>query len=125
MFNRRRRASLYHNDDFVLDDGSDEHKNTEMYYPLFMVKDFNSDGFTVSGEFMTNADVPTLATEGLIKNPTNPFTGKEINTDEKSAHDQLVILSDKWDVNENNGNTFMPSSWASVSENLRNKENGT
>ena len=116
-------SALYHNDDFLLDDGSDEHKNAEYYYPLFMVKDFNSKGFITSEQFMTNADVATIATKDIIDNPTNPFTGKAINSDEKTAHEQFVILSGKWDVNENNGNTYMPSKWASVSENLRDKEN--
>jgi hypothetical protein len=93
------------------------------YYPLLMVKDFNSKEYTVSDEFMTNADVPTLATDGVINNPTNPFTGKAINSDEKTAHDQYIITSDLWDVNENNGNTFLPSTWISVKDNIWNKEN--
>ncbi len=97
-------------------------KNGEFYYPLFLVKDFGSTEFTISEEFMTNADVPTLATEGLIENPTNPFTGKEINNSEKTAHDQYVIVSYDWDVATNNGNTFLPAEWASVKENLWDKD---
>ena len=100
-----------------------EHENMAAYYPLLMVKDFNSREFTTSYDFMTNADVPTLATNGIIENPINPFTGKEINSDEKTAHDQYIICSSIWDVNKNDGNTFLPSEWASVKDDLWNKNN--
>ena len=89
-----------------------------------MVKDFNSEGFTVSDEFMTNADVPTLATQDIISNPVNPFTGKPINSDEKYAHDQLIIVSTDWRLdNYTDSNTFLPSRWASVSKDLRDQKN--
>jgi len=55
-----------------------------------MVKDFNSQGFTVSDEFMSNADTPTIAMDGLINNPINPYTGNPINSDSKK--DGLYIL---------------------------------
>ena len=89
------------------------------YYPLFMVKDFNSNGaFTTSTEFMTNADVPTIATNGTIENPINPFTGKLITNDEKYAHDQMIMLSHEWNPAKNNGNTFKAGRWASISSNI-------
>lgn len=93
------------------------------YYPLLLVKDFNSTGFTVSDEFMTNADVPTLATTGIIDHPINPFTGKEINNSEKTAHDQFISRSYAWQTSVNNGNTFLASSWASVSSDIWDKSN--
>ena len=91
------------------------------YFPLLMVKDFGATEFTVSDEFMTNADVPTLASQGLIENPVNPFTGKAINMNEKTAHDQFIILSDFYNVAKNNGNAFYPSKWARVKDNLWDK----
>ncbi len=97
------------------EESDDIHFMGEYYMPMFMVKDFNATGFTVNDEFMTNADVPTIATEGVIENPQNPFTGKPINNDEKYAHDQFMIVSVEWDVEENNGNTFFADGWASVS----------
>ena len=84
------------------------------YFPLLMVKDFNATGFTTNNDFMTNADVPTLATQGLITNPINPFTGNAISSSEKTAHDQYIIVSDAWDVNKYHGKTFTPSNWISV-----------
>ncbi len=108
---------------FATDD--DYRKDIEFYYPTLLVKDFNSKEFTTSTEFMTNADVPTLAMKDLIENPINPFTGKAINSSEKTAHDQIVILSELWDIKVNNGNTFKASKWASVKDNLWDKNNWT
>lgn len=100
-------------------------KNVELYYPLLMVKDFNSKGFVTSDTFMTNADVPTLAMKDLIQDPKNPFTGNAINNDEKTAHDQFIVTSTDWDVSYNNGNTFLPSTWASVKDNIWDEDNWT
>ena len=116
---------IYQLDELLLDSGNGASHDMESYFPLLMVKDFGSQGFTISDEFMTNADVPTLATAGLIENPTNPFTGKFISSDEKTAHEQYVILSREWDVEVNNGNTFLPSQWASVKDDLWNADNWT
>lgn len=107
----------------ALINGKDKGKNVEFYYPLLMVKDFGSSEFSVSDEFMTNADVPTLATNGIIEKPVNPFTGKVINSDEKTAHDQFIIISDTFSTSKNNGNTFLPARWASVKDDLWKKEN--
>jgi hypothetical protein len=90
----------------------------EIYYPLLMVKDFNSEGFTTSYEFMTNADVPTLATKDLIDKPVNPFTGKEINNTEKTAHDQFIMTSRDWSVDSNNGNIYSATTWAVVTKDI-------
>ena len=105
--------------------GADALMDVEFYYPLLMVKDFGSKGFTTSDEFMTNADVPTLATGGVINAPVNPFTGKPINNDEKYAHDQFVIVSRDWNVNSNNGYTYKSAWWASVKDNMWERENWT
>lgn len=105
--------SVGHIQELVLDPAV-QAMDLECYLPLLMVKDFDSHGFTTSEEFMTIADVPTLAMEGVIENPVNPFTGKVINNDEKYAHDQFVSLSRGWSVKHNNGNVFYPSLWASV-----------
>jgi len=80
------------------------------FSPLLMVKDFDAEGFTISDEFMTNADVPTLAVEDVIENPTNPFTGNLID-DSKKDEDQYIIVSMDWDITINNGNQFLPAQW--------------
>lgn len=106
-------------DELILDDGM----CMSWFYPLLMVKDFGSTEFKTSDDFMTNGDVPTLATDGIIKNPVNPFTGKIINSDEKKVHDQYIISSSEWNTNENNGNTFLPANWYSVHDNIWDKNN--
>ena len=116
---------LYSDKELVLDIGADDPFDIGLYYPFLLVKDFNTTEFTISDEFMTNADVPTLATKGIIDRPINPFTGKEINNSEKTAHDQFISRSNSYDVMINNGNTFLPSSWASVKGDLRDKNNWT
>ena len=90
-----------------------------------MVKDFNSKDFTTSNEFMTNADVPSLAVRDLIESPVNPYTGKIISSEEKYLHPQFVTSSNKWDANENNGTTFDTSDghWYSVHDDIFKEEN--
>ncbi len=51
--------------------------------PLLLVKDFDAHGFNVSDDFMTNADVPCLAVEGIIQDPVNPFTGNPLTMEPK------------------------------------------
>ncbi len=107
-------------------DPSNPSQNIEAYLPMLLVKDFGADGFTTSDAFMTTADAPVLALDGLVDSPVNPFTGNEISSDYKAENDQFyVILSDLWDVNENGGYLFLPSPWASVSGDVTNKENWT
>lgn len=98
----------------------DKQMNIQNVNPLFMVKDFDAHGFTTSNEFMTNADVPTMALAGIVDNPVNPSTGVAINSDEKTAHDQLITGSLHWYVGNNRSNTFDTSdaSWYSVHDNI-------
>ena len=67
---------------------------------------------------MTSADVPSLAIDDIILNPVNPFTGKPISMEEKTAHDQFVIISKDWTVDTNNGNAFNAAGWAAVTNNI-------
>lgn len=116
----RAQDELYFGDEdedyYFLNDG-------ESYFPLLMVKDFGATEFTTSDEFMTNADVPTLAMDDLIENPVNPFTGKAIDSSEKTAHDQMIIMSNIYNVAENGGNAFLPAGWISVKDNIWDKNN--
>ena len=117
--------SLFHFDELKYQNSDERFKNLEWYYPLLMVKDFGSKTFTESDEFMTNGDTITLATKDVIKNPINPFTGNEINNNEKTAHDQFVIISEHWDTSKNNGKQYKPARWASVKDNMWNQDNWT
>lgn len=106
-------------------DGRSRSVNVESYYPLLMVKDFNAQTFSTSSEFMTNADVPTMAVEGLIEDPVNPFTGNALTNEAKYSHEQFVILSEVWQTDKNNGTTFLPSAWVSVKDDIWKAENWT
>ena len=80
--------------------------SVEMYQPVLMVKDFDADeSIVIDDTFMTNADVPTLATQDIIENPVNPFTGKKITSDPKYTEVLHVYESD-WHVEANNGTMF-------------------
>ncbi len=91
------------------------------YYPLLMVKDFGSHGFTVSDEFMTNADTAFLSVKDVIGDPVNPFTGRLITNTEKTAHPQCISLSTDWSVVSNSGRTLNASQWLLVTDSLRNR----
>lgn len=110
--------------DLILEENGANTNDMECFTPLLMVKDFNSaNGFNISDEFMTDADVPTIAFDGTVKNPINPYTNKAINNTEKYAHKQYIISSDDWIVNLNNGNQFMPADWYSIHDSIWNKDN--
>ena len=74
-----------------------------IYDPLFLVKDFGSQELTTDTTFMTNADTPTIAFSGLIKDPVNPFTGKKINSDAKNVPVHHLAGTRTWNVDDYNG----------------------
>ena len=78
---------------------------TMAYEPLLMVKDFGAVGFTTDHSFMTNGDTPVLATQDLIRDPVNPFTGNPITSDPKYAGELHLIETD-WHIEQNNGYAF-------------------
>lgn len=111
-------------DDLIHPDGLD----IESLNPLLMVKDFDSDGpWAVSGDFMTNADVPTLAMRDVIEHPVNPFTGSEVSDRLKQTEPMIVTDSDNWRLDVNNGTTFNLSGghWWSVHDSIFDMDNWT
>ncbi|MCQ2512478.1 MAG: YidC/Oxa1 family membrane protein insertase [Lachnospiraceae bacterium] len=110
--------SLYQIDELWMSAGRDV-----MYCnPLLLVKDFNASGDVMTDRsFMTNADVPTFAVEGLIPNAKNPFTGNVINSEaKKNEKDQIMTTSDEFYIGINNGNVFITSDgqWWGVHDNI-------
>lgn len=105
---------LFHSDELVLENGED----MLTFCPILMVKDFGTKEFKTSDEFMTISDVPTLATNGVIDNPVNPYTGKIIDQTPKYTDDQYVLMSYDWVVSENNGTVFNPGTWFTVSDDI-------
>lgn len=82
-------------DDMMFDKG-DSMIDLERMTPLLMVKDFGDGRFSTSYDFMTNADVPTIAMNGLIEDPVNPNTGKQISDAQKHEREQYVYDDDDW-----------------------------
>lgn len=101
--------------------GDSPYQDAMYFNPLLMVKDFGSTEFTVDNTFMTNADVPTIATNAVIENPVNPFTGNPINSDAKAGEQHILLTV--WDTAVNNGNTFMDGQWFGVHSNVQDKNN--
>lgn len=91
--------------------------------PVLMVKDYNCTGFTTSDDFMTNADVPTIAVGGLIDNPVNPYTNKAISNAAKSDGPAQILISPDWRITVNNGTQFLPGNWYSVYGNIFERSN--
>lgn len=83
------------------------------YNPLLLVKDFGSTEFTVDDRFMTNADVPYLAAEGIVEELVNPMTGKPLDPSVKERP-QHISLSTEYNIAINNGTTFLPGAWLEV-----------
>ena len=79
--------------------------DVQQFNPALLVKDFNSTGFTVSDEFMTNADTPSLALEGIVDDPVNPFTGNPIGMSAK-AGEQYVYFSGMGSLLKNSDTQF-------------------
>ena len=84
--------------------------SAENFNCMFLVKDFGSSGFRTDYTFMTNADVPAVATKGIIDNPVNPYTGKPVNSDLKNEDIyvgySLTFDEKLWNPDRNKGNTF-------------------
>lgn len=94
--------------------------SVETFNPVLLVKDFaDSDALkqgdvwyleeadlNVCDTFMTNADVATLCVTGLIENPVNPFTGKEINSEQKNNLPMIITSSRNTIVSQNCGNIY-------------------
>ena len=93
--------------------------------PLLLIKDFDSNEFTTSNEFMTNADVPVEAVAGITDSPVNPFTNKKLTSEEKNKHPQLITFSHQTDATELTGNSFDTSDgqWLSVHDNIFDESN--
>lgn len=70
--------------------------SVDSFNPVLMVKDFGSTGFTTDTGFMTNADVPYIALNGLVDDPVNPFTGNPITMDGVHNMPLYVLDSNDW-----------------------------
>lgn len=79
---------------YFKNDEGESYLNLLAYNPLFMVKDFDSQVFSTNYAFMTNADTPFQAFEGLIGNPVNPFLNSSLTDNRKYNTEQHVFYRD-------------------------------
>jgi hypothetical protein len=93
------------------------------YNALLLVKDFYAkENMKVNDTFMTNADVPLIALEGIVENPVNPFTGKVLTSDKK---DGVTITSSlQWRPRKDaNFHSIKPNEWLHIHTNIFDLEN--
>jgi hypothetical protein len=99
----------------------------EAYNPVLLVKDFNAHGpLATDGRFMTNADVPVLATAGIIDAPKNPFTGNPLTTTPKDEG-VYITINHQWAAYHHNKNTFKiaDDEWVFVHDDIFDAANWT
>ncbi|HAW15347.1 MAG TPA: hypothetical protein DCW41_01405 [Clostridiales bacterium] len=89
--------------------------NTCFVNPILLMKDFDSnDPWVTDEQFMTNADVPTMATSGVIDNPVNPFTGNPINNDAKFDEPMMVYYGHDWRNDDGDTLTYEYAPWFTI-----------
>jgi YidC/Oxa1 family membrane protein insertase len=119
-----RRIGSSFSDNITLPDGS----IVQEYAALLMVKDFSESGkLKTDRSFMTNADVPLIATQGVLEKPVNPFTQKPLESDKSNGI--TLTTSYKWEfvkhgiykfhINKDewlhvHDNIFDPANWERV-----------
>jgi len=105
-------------DDMILSNGVD----VEGFNPLLMEKDFNAEGFRTDDSFMTNADAPAMAVEGLITDPVNPFTGNPI--DMSAKQDGInVVYSANFGLTDATQFETKDEPWYNVHDNIFDEKN--
>ena len=97
--------------------------NDTMYYnALLLVKDFGETGdIKINDTFMTNADVPAIATKDVIESPINPYTKNPIKEDKKD--EVHIYAGHHWAVEENDGTQFRKAPYYVVKNDIRNLNN--
>ena len=119
----------------VLDSGKFEKEGTpflkELVTASLIVKDFNDrtpspDGIHLRKDmtFMTNADTPALAAEGIIENAKNPFTSLPYDVPNKADFVKISVPDAESTRNRNNTTYRIPNDvWWTVSNDITKAEN--
>lgn len=95
------------------------------YNPVLFYKDFGSnEPFTTDYTFMTNADTPYLAMNGIMDNPLNPFTFRPVFYPDAKNSDLHIMYTDIWQLDGNTEKQFSYTIWYSLSnQNIFDKNN--
>jgi YidC/Oxa1 family membrane protein insertase len=98
--------------------------HVEQFNPILFFKDFNTNGdMKTDMTFMSNADVVSIAINGIIDNPANPFTGNAISTGRKD--DPLLILVQRVQNKNENEVVLNSKNTYYVHENIFDERNWT
>jgi len=96
----------------------------EAYNPVLLFKDFSANGkLRTDMTFMTNADVPVLALDG-VTNTINPFTGKSLLENPKSQG-LYITTNHLWQPFKHSKKTFNINNdqWIFVHDNIFDPDN--
>lgn len=88
--------------------------NENHFNPLLLVKDFDSHGFEINNDIMTNAETCFLAFNGIIDNPVNPSTGCGITSELDAGHFHVLYNDDIIPDNVYDIYTYSPGEWYEV-----------
>jgi len=114
--------NLWNTPELEVVSGEDEKTDLTMFNCTLLVKDYNDKVFKVDTSFMTNADVPSIATADLVPDAHNPFTGNGLY-DKNNKIDGAVVLNSYFDITENNGYKFAPGDWFHVNSDISDIKN--
>ena len=109
--------------DLRFDNGSEESEsgadNTLLYRSLLLVKDFGSSTLSQDPTFMTNADTPLLALDGIIDDPVNPFTGNKLSSAIKEAPEHRIAYceNDATELYRGGRNDYIVKEWIALKGN--------
>ena len=100
--------------------------DVEIVNPLLLVKDFGGLQLRTADDFMTIADVPFFAMDGIIEKPVNPFTNRLMDNGAKMSGPQLVTSSHKASPSKQADRTTFDTSdghWFSVHDDIFDERN--
>lgn len=112
---------------YVDNGNSGRYERKDKLHPILLEKDFNlRGGVSVNMDFMTTADVPSLALQGLLENPKNPFTGNPIDMKMKSDGAIVTTSHNHQPVQQlNNKFRISDDEWFLVKDTIFKDENWT
>ncbi len=92
----------------------------ELVTASILFKDFNSTGsLKIDNTFMTNADTPSLATDNLLQDAKNPFTGNVLKVKDKENYIKIVYApAESTRIRNNRKFTVKDDEWYTVKDNI-------
>ncbi len=97
--------------------------NKQNMVASLLVKDFAERGnIKTNLEFMTNADTPSIALEGIVAEPKNPFTGVTLAPSDKSRFVKIMTAPGQ-STRTRKQSQFAVENWFTVKDDIYVPEN--